>query len=286
VEAGRRILRNAESVCAKNDNGAITLIVITRILAYVELIKFRYHITYLTVFFAAALFHGGVDWPLIRSLLGLYVCFNVLLYGGIYPLNDLRDVESDRAHPRKKNRPIASSRVSPGAALIFSAAMICAGLVSVWYFFGVSMFFVCLAILGCNLFYSFVGRNVPYLDIAANSITHPLRFLLGSLLVNRPASLLHLGAIFCFIFGLSCLRRDLEKDVKGWETRPTLKAYSQRTLRLLEVASMAGILLFLIADGLRSPGFYSALIPTYLVLVMGARVSAMIRAYMHHVWTR
>ena len=256
------------------------------ILPYLELIKFRYHITYLTVVFAASIFNGRLDLPLVRSLMELYLFFNVLFYGGIYTMNDLRDVKSDREHPRKKNRPVASGRVSPQTARVFSVVLITTGLVGVLLLFGGAMFLVCLSMLGFNLFYSFVARDVPYLDIAINTVTHPLRFLLGVLLTGRGVPLLHLGAYFFFVLGLSSLRRELERDVKGWEARHTLKAYSLASLRWLEFGSFIGILLFLAADGLKSPWFYTAIIPTYLLLAGGSRISPVIRRYLHHVWTR
>jgi decaprenyl-phosphate phosphoribosyltransferase len=258
----------------------------SRSLPYLELIKFRYHISYLTVVFAASIFNGRMDLPLVRCLIELYLCFNVLFYGGIYTLNDLRDVESDCQHPRKKNRPIASGRVSPEAGRLFSVVLIAAGLGSVLVLFGSAMFFVCVAMLALNIFYSFVARNVPYLDIAINTATHPLRFLLGAFLAGRDAPLLHLGAYFCFVLGLSCLRRELEKDVQGWESRPTLKAYSVNALRWLEWISFMGILVFLALDGFKSPWFYTAIVSTYLVIVGGARFAPLIRSYLHYVWTR
>ncbi|MCC6322620.1 MAG: UbiA prenyltransferase family protein [Phycisphaerales bacterium] len=42
---------------------------------------------------------------------------------GCYVFNDLRDVEADRAHPRKRRRPLASGEVSPAAAAWFGMAM-------------------------------------------------------------------------------------------------------------------------------------------------------------------
>lgn len=258
----------------------------TRLLSYLELIKFRYHITYLTVFFAASILNGRLDLALVRSLLVLYVFFNVFFYGGIYTFNDLRDVKADRLHPRKKSRPIASGRVSPPAARIFAPVMITAGLGGVLLWFGSAMFFVCLLMLAANIFYSFVARNVPYLDIVINTVTHPLRFLLGALLVGRGTPWLHLGAYFFFVLGLSCLRRELERDVPGWEARAAMKAYSVSRLRWIEVLSMAGILAFLVADGLKSPWFFTAIIPTYLLLTAGWRFSPAVRRYLHYVWTR
>ena len=142
------------------------------------------------------------------------------------------------------------------------------------------------AALALNLFYSFFARNVPYLELIANSATHPVRFLLGILLTGRAAPVLHLVAYFFFIFGFVCLRRELEKDVVGWEARRTLKIYGPRDLRVLEFVSLAVILGCCIADGLVSKGFYAAIIGTYVVLLPGAHVSPSLRYLLRQVWTR
>src|SRR5262245_24911304 len=176
----------------------------TSAMAYLELIKFRYHVTFLTVVFAALIFAPHIEASLFRSLAGLYISFNVLLYGGIYTLNDLRDLKSDLQHTRKRNRPLPSGRIPVRNAGYFAAILIGAGLISARILFGPPIFAVCLAVLGLNVFYSFFGRNVAYLDVAINTATHPLRFLLGVLLVSRGFPFLHLLAYFFFVFGLSC----------------------------------------------------------------------------------
>lgn len=51
-----------------------------------------------------------------------------LAASGCYVVNDLFDAESDRAHPRKKNRPIASGAVTPGQAKVFALALLLASL--------------------------------------------------------------------------------------------------------------------------------------------------------------
>jgi len=255
-------------------------------LAYLQLIKFRYHITFLTVVFAALIFGGRIDASILRSLFQLYLSFDVLFYGGIYTFNDLRDLNSDKLHPRKKNRPVASGRVSVAAARRFATVLVLSGLMTVLMLFGWPMFLVYGAILLLNVFYSLFARNVPYLDIAINAATHPFRFLLGVLLTDGGIPLLHMSAYFFFVFGLCCLRRELEKDIPGWEARQTLKAYSPRVLRLLESLSLILVLVLFFIDGFISKGFYSIVIATYLVVVLGARWSRMIRQLLYGMWTR
>jgi len=51
-----------------------------------------------------------------------------LASSGCYVINDLADQEADRAHPRKKYRPIACGRVSPRLAVWFAASLIAGSL--------------------------------------------------------------------------------------------------------------------------------------------------------------
>ena len=46
-----------------------------------------------------------------------------LISSSVYIINDILDVESDRAHPKKKFRPIASGEISINQALIFLAVL-------------------------------------------------------------------------------------------------------------------------------------------------------------------
>jgi len=66
--------------------------------------------------FAGVLFSRQAGRPelLLRAAAG-FLAFS-LLAGAVYLLNDLRDIEQDRLHPKKRERPIASGRLSVPAA--------------------------------------------------------------------------------------------------------------------------------------------------------------------------
>jgi 4-hydroxybenzoate polyprenyltransferase len=74
--------------------------------------------------FAGLIFSQGLHEPLliVRSTLA-FVLF-CLLSGGVYLINDVMDAERDRAHPQKRDRPVASGRLPPQVALVAGVALL------------------------------------------------------------------------------------------------------------------------------------------------------------------
>ena len=83
--------------------------------------------------FVPALFSGHAGdtavWPAVAATF-LAFC---ALSGAVYASNDVVDAKRDRAHPKKRHRPIASGAVSPAGAIVFALLLAAAGLaVLVW----------------------------------------------------------------------------------------------------------------------------------------------------------
>lgn len=253
---------------------------------YIRLIRFKYHVTFISVVLGALLFADGTTMQLLKSIALLYLSFNVLLYGGIYTLNDVADFKSDSRHPLKRNRPLPSGRVSVKAAYLFAVALIVGGLLTGFLLFRMEIFLIYLATLALNIFYTFAAKKVPYLELFVNSATHPLRFFMGVLLVSNAVPYLLLLAVFAIAFGLACVRRVVEMDVKGWEIRSVLKAYSARRLLLLQVMAFLSIIAAATADATTVKAYYAVIAAAYLVLVFGIYFSVRIRGFFRHVWTR
>jgi 4-hydroxybenzoate polyprenyltransferase len=100
--------------------------------------------------------------PLLRTGLGfLLLC---LTSGVVYIVNDLADLENDRAHPTKRRRPLASGQLGPRtawiAALVLGTTALAAGwMLTPW--FGV----ILAAYAFSNLLYSFWLKHVPIVDV-------------------------------------------------------------------------------------------------------------------------
>ncbi len=126
------------------------------------------------------------------------------LAGAEYLFNDLRDIESDRLHPRKRHRPLASGELSPAlavaAALILAAAALAGGFAIEWRF-GLAL--VVYAVVATT--YSLALKHLVVLDILAVAAGFVVRAVAGALAIDVPVSpwlymVTVLGALFISIY--------------------------------------------------------------------------------------
>lgn len=251
-----------------------------------RLVRFKYHLTFIGVILGAALIARGLPLGLVQSLALLYVSFNVLLYGGIYTMNDILDAESDKQHPLKKQRPLQSGVISLKFATGFSAVLIVAGLLTGYLLFGSGVLSLYLMMLGINLFYSLWARQIPWLDIVCNAAPHPLRFLMGATLAGGTVPVSLLAAIFWLAFGIAGTRRMLEKDVPGWQVRKVLETYSERDLFRLRLLPFCALFLQLLFEPSIPKAFYVVILAVYGLTVFGVSFLSPLRQSLVALWTK
>lgn len=100
--------------------------------------------------------------PLLRSLAGL-VLF-CLLSSSIYIINDLMDIEADRAHPVKSQRPIPSGKLPIQIAFTAAAILIVLTFPAA-YFLSLGFFIICVIYFLENLAYSRWLKHIPLIDV-------------------------------------------------------------------------------------------------------------------------
>jgi 4-hydroxybenzoate polyprenyltransferase len=128
--------------------------------------------------FAGLVFAGalGDRDAVARAAVG-FVAFS-LLSGSIYLFNDLRDVEADRAHPKKRLRPIASGALPAGAAVAGLAVVLAVALALSWWL-GPAFLTTALAYVAVNLAYSLGLKHVVLVDVMAIAVGFVLRAIAG-----------------------------------------------------------------------------------------------------------
>jgi decaprenyl-phosphate phosphoribosyltransferase len=122
---------------------------------------------------------------LLTSQLGeyFYSTFFIFLYfsilvSGTYVINDLIDFRSDRNHPTKNKRPIASGDISKNQAIVYGVLLILFGLTQS-FVVGFEIFFLFLTYLITTLFYSIYGKNIKFVDTTLISIFFLIRLFIG-----------------------------------------------------------------------------------------------------------
>jgi decaprenyl-phosphate phosphoribosyltransferase len=140
------------------------------------------------LFVAVPLMFGQkLDDPVSLMITAGAVALFCMISGCVYILNDLVDVEKDRAHPVKRNRPIPSGQLPPPIARGFAVVMVplCLGL---GYFLEPKYALTLGAYFGLNLAYSFRLKNVAYLDVLLIATGFILRVLAGAFALTLPPS--------------------------------------------------------------------------------------------------
>lgn len=188
------------------------------------------------LFLFVPLFFGGelFNLSLIIDILWGFVAFS-LVASSIYIINDYRDVEDDRKHPIKCNRPIASGAVSKSAALIICALLLIGGFGLAWFIRDKFLFVLGIYFL-LNLGYSLGLKNISILDIVILAIGFVLRIKAGSVISFTPLSEWIVIMVFLLaVFMAIGKRRDdvLLKISSGSDMRKSIKGYNLEFLNVL-----------------------------------------------------
>jgi 4-hydroxybenzoate polyprenyltransferase len=165
--------------------------------------------------------------PLLKTIAGFFLL--CAISGTVYLINDLVDIEKDRQHPTKRNRPITSGRlpyrVAVAAAVIIPA--ICLPL-SLWLDFSFGIIITGYLLL--QIAYSFKLKNIVIVDVLTLAAGFVLRVAAGVALVEaeRFSPWLYLFTVLLALFlGLGKRREELALlKERASTTRTILNEYN------------------------------------------------------------
>jgi decaprenyl-phosphate phosphoribosyltransferase len=180
---------------------------------------------FIPLFFSGELFNTTK----ISSLVIGFFAFSFVA-SSIYIINDYRDIEEDRKHPAKLNRPLASGRISKKNALIICILLMILGFflsylanTKLKFTFVLSIYFF------LNLAYSFFLKTIPILDIFIVAAGFVLRIKAGSVIAFIQVSEWLIIMVFLLaLFMATAKRRDdlLLKISSGIDMRKSAKGYN------------------------------------------------------------
>lgn len=164
---------------------------------------------------------------LLLTLAGFFTL--CILCSGVYVLNDLVDVESDRNHPQKKYRPIASGKISIRNAKIFCVILFAAAF-TLSFILSKNFFLLCVLMALINIAYSFKLKHIPLIDIITIGILFLIRVYSGAVLIRVKifSPWLYIVTFMLALYlGFGKRRAELA-SLQGSEnnTRPVLDGYT------------------------------------------------------------
>lgn len=137
--------------------------------------------------FAALVFAGEIrDFARLEIVI-IAAALYCVLSSSVYIINDLVDRESDRKHPTKRHRPIASDAVSPAFAGSLAVILLVVGLGGSWMI-NREFFISALVFVGLNLLYSFFLKRLVIIDVIAIAMSFVIRAFAGAVAIDVPAS--------------------------------------------------------------------------------------------------
>jgi 4-hydroxybenzoate polyprenyltransferase len=194
---------------------------------------------------AALIFSKHVFDPeyLLRALLAFVSYW--FISSAVYLFNDIRDRKSDRNHPEKRHRPIASGAL--GVSTAFGMAFFLA-LIALWLAFGVQLYFGFILIIYMlfNIAYSLGLKNVVILDVMIIASGFLLRAIGGALAIEVDISSWFILCTMLLALFLGFVKRRQELTLlenQAGQHRQSLKDYSAPFLDQVIAVMTSGSLL-------------------------------------------
>jgi len=179
----------------------------------------------LMVFAALAFSENLLDPQLIFKSIVVFISF-CLVASSVYVVNDVFDQERDRLHPEKKNRSVASGKISAGQAWAFAALLFAAGFLAAARL-GAATIAILAAYVLSNFLYSAWLKHYAILDVFFVSLGFVLRVAAGGEAIKVEVSTwIILCTILAALF-LSFAKRRHELELHGGNAASHRKALAQ-----------------------------------------------------------
>lgn len=170
-----------------------------------------------------------------------FVCF-CCVSSGVYCLNDVRDRDSDKNHPKKRLRPVASGRISVTAAVVLSGVLIASGfgIATIWAPAAVPALLLYLIV---NIAYNIILKNIAIIDVLVISFGFVLRVYGGAEVIGVvPTPWIQICAGLLALFIALAKRRDDVVLAVGAEHRVSLSGYTRLFLDVCIAVTLAALL--------------------------------------------
>lgn len=211
---------------------------------YVELIRIKHWVKNILLFIPLVCAKAITNENVIAIILGFFAFSFTASF--IYIINDIRDIEKDKLHPRKKKRPLPSGKIKKSTAMIIAAVILIISVLINTYInksvFNLS-FYLLMAYIIINICYRLGLKNIAIIDIALLTSGFVIRVYYGAAVINVLVSnwlflTILTGSLF---LGLGKRKKELQHNK---EARKVLEEYNESFLDKFGYVALALMLVF------------------------------------------
>ncbi len=167
--------------------------------------------------------------------LSIYTFFSYsFLASFVYVLNDIMDMDADKQHPVKKNRPLAAGIITKNKAYLIALISLSFSILLSLIINQSQLYYILLGYLVLNVFYNFKLKHISIVDCISISIGFELRILAGCVAIGVVASNFILVVTFFLALLLAFLKRKGELQSLTNDSSKHRKVLSYYTVPLLD----------------------------------------------------
>ncbi len=177
-----------------------TLDVLHKMLAMITLLRPAQWSKNIFVFFPLFFDKRFTDITALTNTCIAFISFSFAA-SAVYCLNDIIDKEADSKQPEKKNRPIASGKISTITAILVALISCTIGLTSIYFIDNSTDVLIAVILyLALNILYSFYFKNIPLIDVFFIALGFVIRIVTGGL--SGDVHLSHWIVLMTFLLAL------------------------------------------------------------------------------------
>uniref|UniRef100_UPI0040488B99 UbiA prenyltransferase family protein n=1 Tax=Algoriphagus sp. TaxID=1872435 RepID=UPI0040488B99 len=209
-------------------------------LQIIKLLRVQHYIKNLFIF-APLFFSFKFDYSSLISTSFSFLLFS-LLASSVYILNDVFDIDEDKKHPSKKNRPLANGSVKITSALILFSLLSFSSL-TIAFLFNLDVFSILFIYFILNIAYSFKLKHISIIDIFIIAIGFVLRLFAGANSINLYLSpwIIIMTFLLALFLAIAKRRDDVSLSLLGKETRKNISGYNYEFVNAIMVF-MSGVI--------------------------------------------
>lgn len=247
------------------------------ILNYLKLLRVSSYVKNIAIFIPVVSTQI-LDFEIFKEGISIFIIFSFIA-SSIYIFNDLCDLKSDQEHPLKKERVLASGRISEKEAKKIMLISLIMPFLLLFLFYKSDYIFYCLLYVLLNIGYSLFLKKIFLIDIIFLTTFFVLRAQIGNALISYHASNWLIFFLFFFFFTLAIIKRLAEINYLGQNMIEKNRPYQFIHYNIIKLAGYISLIISIILifyylanviniDVYKKKEFLFFLIPIYILWIL------------------